>query len=110
MATKKHIRELLNIISTLRIDELDFIAAFVDYYRGQIPHPPKLKYPAIPINTCANMPLITSIKKFADSIGVHPRTMHRWVEENIIPSVKIGSRRFINLTEVQKFLETQTNK
>jgi excisionase family DNA binding protein len=45
-----------------------------------------------------------SVREVAEMIGADRSSVHRWVEKGVIQSVKIGNRRFILATEVDRLL------
>lgn len=46
-----------------------------------------------------------SITEFAKIVGVHRTTVHLWVREKKIEYVKIGSRKFIPISQLEKVTE-----
>jgi excisionase family DNA binding protein len=43
------------------------------------------------------------VSEFARMVGTDRSTIHRWAEKGIIGSVKIGGRRFIFASELDRF-------
>lgn len=48
-----------------------------------------------PVNVLSMSP-ISSQDQFASMVGATPDTVRGWVEKGIVPTVKVGKRRFIN--------------
>ena len=49
---------------------------------------------------------ISSQEQFASFVGVSPDTVRGWVEKGIVPTVKVGKRRFINNQEFSSQLKS----
>jgi len=54
------------------------------------------------------MPPISSLGQFASMVGVTPDTVRGWVEKDILPTVKIGKRRFIDNVTFSSQLKSGT--
>lgn len=49
---------------------------------------------------------ISSQEQFASFVGVSADTVRGWVEKQIVPTVKVGKRRFINNQELSSQLKS----
>lgn len=53
-----------------------------------------------------NSGIFQTADAFAKSLGVTNRTVEAWIARDLIPTVKIGKRRLVNLYQLKKNLES----
>ncbi|EGG93986.1 hypothetical protein IMCC1989_467 [gamma proteobacterium IMCC1989] len=61
----------------------------------------------VPVNLSVVSP-ISSQEQFANFIGVTTDTVRGWVEKEIVPTVKVGKRRFVNNIKLSDELKSGT--
>ena len=52
------------------------------------------------------MEQLVSIQKTAEILSVSPWTVRAWIQEGKIGSAKLGSRRLVPQSEIEKLIET----